>query len=58
MLKDLFRIPLREAQDRITKEYNKNGLTDEVLDAQVALNKIRHALNIPDENELDEGYVQ
>ena len=58
MLKDLFRIPIRNAQDKIEKEYNKKGLTDEVLDAQIALNRIRHALDIPDENEIDEGYVQ
>ena len=58
MLKDLFRIPIRNAQDKIEKEYNKKGLTDEVLDAQTALNRIRHALDIPDENEIDEGYVQ
>ena len=51
MIKDLFRIPIKNAQDKINKEYEKHGLTNEILEAQVELNTIRHALNIPDEDE-------
>ena len=59
MLKDLFRMPIREAQDKINKEHDKKGLTDEVLNAQVALNMIKHALDIHDETkEIHEEYVQ
>lgn len=59
MLKDIFRIPIKEAQDKIEKEYNRKGITNEILDAQVALNKIRNALNLPDESEfIYEEFVQ
>lgn len=59
MLKDIFREPIKEAQELIKQKYDKEELTNEVLDAQVALNKIRNALDIPDENEMVyEEYVQ
>ena len=59
MIKDLFLMPIRNAQDKINKEYAQNGINDEMLNAQVALNKIRHALDIPDEEEfIHEEYVQ
>ena len=52
-------MPIREAQDKINKEHDKKGLTDEVLNAQVALNMIKHALDIHDETkEIHEEYVQ
>ena len=52
-------IELRNKQKVIDKEYAKNGLTDEVLDAQVELNTSRHELDIPDENNfVYEKYVQ
>ena len=41
--------------------YKKEGLTDEVLDKQIAINKKRHELDIVDEKELTEsnkGFVQ
>ena len=59
MIKDLFRIPIRNAQDKINKEYERHGATNEIIEAQVELNQIRHALNIPDEDEkIYEEYVQ
>lgn len=47
-------------QNKINKEYEKNGLTDSVLDAQLALNKKRNANDIYDKNEIinEDGYVQ
>ena len=59
MIKDLFRIPIRNAQDKINKEYERKGLTNEILEAQVELNQIRNILNIHDETEeIYEEYVQ
>ena len=50
---------VKEAQEVIKKEFEENGLTDEVLKAQVKLNTIRHTLDVPDEDELlFEEYVQ
>lgn len=42
---------LNKVQDEINKEYEKNGLTDDVLDKQVAMNTIRNLLNLPDDKE-------
>lgn len=59
MLKNIFQQPIKEAQELINKEYNEKGLTNEVLEAQVELNTIRHALDVHDETEeIYEGYVQ
>lgn len=59
MIKDLFRIPIRNAQDKINKEYERHGATNEIIEAQVELNKIRNALNILDEDEIIYGeFVQ
>ena len=59
MLKELFKPVLKEAQETIDKEYEEKGLTDEVLDAQVELNKIRNSLDIHDETEEQfERWVQ
>lgn len=47
-------------QNKINKEYEKNGLTDSVLDAQLALNKKRNVNDICDKKEIinEDGYVQ
>lgn len=59
MLKNIFKQPIREAQQLITKKYDEKGLTNEILEAQVELNQIRHALDIHDEDEtVFEEYVQ
>ncbi len=51
---------LAEEQKVIDELYKREGLTDKVLDMQVALNEKRNKLNIPDENNIinDEGFVQ
>ena len=42
---------LNKIQKQINEDYEKNGLTDDVLDKQVAMNTIRNLLNLPDDNE-------
>jgi len=50
---------LNTAQKLINKAYEKEGLTDRVLDAQIKLNKQRHEFNIPDEKGTnDNGFLQ
>ena len=50
---------LRNRQRVIDNKYKEEGLTDEVLDLQLAINKERKEYNIPDENHrLHETYVQ
>lgn len=50
---------LAEEQKVIDKLYARDGLTDEVLDMQVALNEKRHKYDISDKNNLnEEGWSQ
>ena len=42
-------------QNMINRAYEKKGLTDEVLDAQIRLNGLRNKYDI---NETDEEFVQ
>lgn len=50
---------LAEIQKKIDAIYEKEGLTDRVLDLQIELNSLRHVNDIPDENNIeDTGYVQ
>jgi len=50
---------LDKEQKEINELYNKDGLTDEVLERQIALNIERNELNLPDTSELnDEGFAQ
>ena len=50
---------LKRKQKELNELFEKDGLTDEVLDQQIAINKLRHAHNIPDETEtVHEDYVQ
>lgn len=50
---------LNKLQKKLDKLYNEEGLTDEVLELQLEINKIRHDENIPDTNELIyKNYVQ
>ena len=50
---------LAKKQKELNRKYAEDGLTDEVLDQQIAINKLRHAHNIPDETEtVHEDYVQ
>lgn len=55
----LDKIILDIKQTMINREYNKNGLTDDVLEKQIAVNKKRHELNIPDSSKKINGdFVQ
>lgn len=38
-------------QEALNKKYAEEGLTDEILDEQIKLNKLRHEHDIPDDNE-------
>ena len=50
---------LKRKQEELNELFRKDGLTDEVLDKQIAINKLRHAHDIPDESEkVYEDYVQ
>lgn len=50
---------LNKMQDKLNKEFEKKGLTDEILETQIEINKIRSEYNITDERELHEGgYLQ
>lgn len=50
---------LDKEQEEITKLYEAEGLTDEVLEAQIELNKERNLHDIPDESEfVYEKFVQ
>ena len=53
------KIQFKNKQRAINKEYEKNGLTDEVLDAQIELNKLRNEHDIADEKQyVHKKYVQ
>ena len=46
-------------QEICNELHDKQGLTDGVLDLQIAINKMRHKHNISDEkNKVFENYVQ
>ena len=42
---------LNKLQEQLADEYKTDGLSNELLDKQVAVNSIRSMLNIPDDNE-------
>jgi len=55
----LKKIQLKNKQRHIEKQYNEQGLTDEVLEAQVQLNIERNKYDIPDSsNFVYEEFVQ
>jgi len=47
MFKDVSK-SLEEAQKELDAIHEEDGLTDEVLDAQLKINKIRHTINKSD----------
>ena len=50
---------LAKKQKEVDELYEKHGLTDEVLDKQIAINKLRHAHDISDKsNRINKKYVQ
>ena len=55
----LHKIQIKNRQRIINKQYEKEGLTDEVLDLQVELNAERHKHDISDTTKrVYENYVQ
>lgn len=50
---------LAKKQEELNEKYAKEGLTDNVLEKQVALNKLRNALDISDETKrIYKNFVQ
>lgn len=50
---------LEKRQREIDEEYRKYGLTDEIIDKQIKLNKLRHEHDVNIDSELNEdGYAQ
>lgn len=47
---------LKKKQEEVNQLYEEYGLTDEVLDKQIAINKLRHAHDITDRS--NGRYVQ
>ena len=45
-------IHLNYQQRQVSRLYKSEGLTDRVLEKQVAINKKRHELNLPDRYEM------
>ena len=55
----LHKIQIKNRQRVINKQYEKEGLTDDVLKKQVELNKLKHELDISDSSKkLYDNYVQ
>lgn len=52
-------IQLKNKQRVVDKKLEEEGLTDEVLDKQLEINKLRNESDIPDKNSIiHEEYVQ
>ena len=50
---------IKNQQRTLNKKYAEEGLTDEILDKQIELNKLRHEHDIPDDNEkVYDDFVQ
>ena len=59
MLKKLIKPVLDEVQKELDKKHEEEGLTPEILELQIKLNKIRHISDISDETkQTHEEYVQ
>ncbi len=57
--KYLHKIQLKNKQRIINKQFEKEGLTDEVLKQQIEVNQKRHELDLPDDDEfVFEDFVQ
>lgn len=53
------KIQVKNKQRSINKRYEKEGLSDALLEEQIEVNKIRNEFNIPDESEfIYEEFVQ
>ncbi len=51
---------INQQQKNLNKEYELYGLTDDVLEKQIAINIQRHELDLPDKNKIitEDGFVQ
>ena len=50
---------LKKKQKEVDELYEKHGLTDEVLDKQIEINRLRHGHDIADKSQrVNEKYVQ
>ena len=57
--KNRLREELNQKQEEINKEFVEKGLTDEIIQRQIEINKLRNANDIPDTCEfVYEDYVQ
>ena len=57
--KNRLREELHQKQEEINKEYVEKGPSDEIIQRQIEINKLRNANNIPDTREfIYEDYVQ
>ena len=55
----LRKIQIKNKQRAINKAYEKDGLTEEILDAQIELNRKRHQHNITDKTKrIHQNYTQ
>lgn len=55
----LRKIQIKNKQRAINKAYEEKGLTKEILDAQIELNRKKHQHNISDSDKrVHENYVQ
>lgn len=53
------KLHLKNQQRTLNERYAEEGLTDEILDKQIELNKVRNEFDIPDEFEsVYEDFVQ
>lgn len=53
------KISLKNKQRAVDKQYEEEGLTDDVLEKQIEINRIRYEKDIPDEQEIIyDKYVQ
>ena len=47
------------SQKLVNRQYKKNGLTDEILDAQLRINKLRHETDTTDKSKrIYDRFVQ
>lgn len=52
-------LEIKNRQKRLNQKYEQEGLTDEILDKQIELNKLRNKYDITDETEkIYEDFVQ
>ena len=49
---------LRKRQEANNKKYEEEGLTDEVFEEQLKINKLRYDKKISDKSEFVDGYLQ